>query len=626
MQDNVYSEINFSENLKTILAVLGCTNSDLAVYGECSASNISRIRSGARVCKMNSNTMYSIVNGIYGYTEAHRYLEKLYKLMGLKSDLSPDKTKNAIVHWMYSENDNKLHKSVGNSRTGRKLPFNFYSEKLNAIMDMLDLSNVKLGKAIHVDPSYISRLRNGTRVPKRNSDITDRISEYLLERIIEQDKLRPLARMINVTMRSFEDADYRKNVFLKWINDKDNIAEESAVEKLLENIDSFKPAIYSTLPNISSIVSKEVLTDLKYEYIGVKGLQTAVIRFLSNSVYEKADELWLYSDEDMSWIADDKEFLLKWTVLLGTCVKNRIKIKIIHTVDRDPDEMIKGLESWIPLYMSGMIEPYMSRRKVDNRFSHSMFICPNKSCIEACHVKGSESFGLYRYHTEQEHIDIYMKQYEMLLSTCDPLMKIYTQADLAKYISFTDNVVNEGGITSVLQSLSLGFMDKSLLDKMLSKADCNDEELEKIYTFWQSRVSMYERALQDEKIREMIPLPSKESIDKGEVILNLGTIRHELLIPYEKEDYARYIRNIINIIDRYKNYNLIPLPELPFINVQIIINGDNISIIKTDFPKISFVISNQYIVSAFKDYTARLAGKYAKDRETVKKMLSEYLD
>jgi hypothetical protein len=137
---------------------------------------------------------------------------------------------------------------------------------------------------------------------------------------------------------------------------------------------------------------------------------------------------------------------------------------------------------------------------------------------------------------------------------------------------------------------------------------------------------MYERALQDEKIREMIPLPSKESIDKGEVILNLGTIRHELLIPYEKEDYARYIRNIINIIDRYKNYNLIPLPELPFINVQIIINGDNISIIKTDFPKISFVISNQYIVSAFKDYTARLAGKYAKDRETVKKMLSEYLD
>ena len=158
MPDKVYSELNFSQNLKTILAVLGCTNSDLAVYGECSASNISRIRSGARVCRMNSSTMNSIVNGIYGYTEAHHYLEKLYKLMGRKSDLSPDKTKKAIVHWMYSENDNKLQKSIGNSRAGRKLPFNFYSEKLNAIMDMLNLSNVKLGKAINVDPSYIRGL------------------------------------------------------------------------------------------------------------------------------------------------------------------------------------------------------------------------------------------------------------------------------------------------------------------------------------------------------------------------------------------------------------------------------------------------------------------------------------
>jgi len=98
------------------------------------------------------------------------------------------------------------------------------------------------------------------------------------------------------------------------------------------------------------------------------------------------------------------------------------------------------------------------------------------------------------------------------------------------------------------------------------------------------------------------------------------------MIPYEKEEYARHIKNIISIINRYKNYNLIPLPELPFINVQIIINGDNVTLIKTDFPKISFVISNQYIVQAFKDYTARLADKYAKDKEMVKKMLSEYID
>lgn len=68
--------------------------------------------------------------------------------------------------------------------------------------------------------------------------------------------------------------------------------------------------------------------------------------------------LLLYSDESTEWMTENREFALKWTQLMIDVLSKGNKIKIIHTISRDLDEMLTAIRQWMPLYMTGLIEPY----------------------------------------------------------------------------------------------------------------------------------------------------------------------------------------------------------------------------------------------------------------------------
>jgi hypothetical protein len=38
-------------------------------------------------------------------------------------------------------------------------------------------------------------------------------------------------------------------------------------------------------------------------------------------------------------------------------MKKGIRLEVIHDLDRPFEEMMYGLESWIPLYMTGQVSP-----------------------------------------------------------------------------------------------------------------------------------------------------------------------------------------------------------------------------------------------------------------------------
>ena len=125
------------------------------------------------------------------------------------------------------------------------------------------------------------------------------------------------------------------------------------------------------------------MKDDRNVYNGVSGLQDAVIRFLIMVCESKGQEMLLYSDQDMAWMMGPEDFCLKWAMLMKYCVKSGIRIRIIHNIDRSPREMDMAIKSWLPLYMSGMVEPYYSEAVKDVRFFHTLFVCPGVAAIEA---------------------------------------------------------------------------------------------------------------------------------------------------------------------------------------------------------------------------------------------------
>ena len=103
------------------------------------------------------------------------------------------------------------------------------------------------------------------------------------------------------------------------------------------------------------------------------------------------------------------------------------EVKIIHNIERMLPEMIDGIRSWIPLYMTGNITPYYSLKERGERFAHTLFLAPGKESITACHAKGNEANGLYNYCTVPSSLAYYEKSFEVLINNSEPLAKIITE-------------------------------------------------------------------------------------------------------------------------------------------------------------------------------------------------------
>lgn len=48
------------------------------------------------------------------------------------------------------------------------------------------------------------------------------------------------------------------------------------------------------------------------------------------------------------------------------CLKKGLYLNIIHNLDRPFNEMMLGLESWIPIYMTGQVSPFYFKNNNNN--------------------------------------------------------------------------------------------------------------------------------------------------------------------------------------------------------------------------------------------------------------------
>lgn len=284
-------------------------------------------------------------------------------------------------------------------------------------MTLAEISNIRLSQSIKVDASLVSRYRSGIRMPKAGSEIVDQLGDAIWKRIIQLERKRDLAKLMAVPQEILDE-----ELFFGWLFDyvSDHDRSISDAEKFLASFETYREI--TELPDWEELVKPEIYSDTRDIYRGITGLQCAVLRFLSNVIRENATELMLYSDQNMDWMVGDPTFRMQWAVLMSECVKRGVRIRIIHNIDRNVDEMNSAIRSWLPLYMSGMIEPYYCKKDKDARFSHTMFLCPGYGAIEAVHVVGMEREGIYHYFTDEEHLSFFKEEYLGLLELAKPLI------------------------------------------------------------------------------------------------------------------------------------------------------------------------------------------------------------
>ena len=620
----------FSQKLDLIFRTLNCSNAEFERQTGFDKTSASRFRTGSRVPKINSVSAGKLVDALYLYADQTGSLGSLCQLCNMSSTEDAVSVKTAVTGWLFqvSETDaiimKKLFSDIEQRQAKGKNTFKFFGDKLGWVMDLVQISNAKLAKMVLIDPSYISRLRNGVRVPRPGSTLHCDICAALFKRVISQDKLPELSRLADYDTQVFrENHEFAFTEFMKWLCDTSADTSSMAIDSFLEKFDHFAVEKLEKLPPLESIVQDDILMESCTNYVGVTGLRRAVVRFLGTTAKNSGRTLCLYSDAPMDWMVGDRQFTTTWSALMVHVLRRGTKIKIIHNVDRNITEMMAAIESWLPLYMSGLIEPFYLKKSKHSPFSHTVFLSEGHECLFSDHLTGLEDSSIYYYKVTAKELAYKQLEFNTLLHQCNPLIRIFTERSRNDFKFFMNKTFQQSGnIYALLQALPIEAMNRKLLTSILDRNHISQAERNNIFRFYDTTSATFHETLATNDIRAFIFLPAKEVIAGGKVPLNPGGMFSNLNATYTTAEYASHISDLLALVETHANYHVCILPENPFSKTSLMIKGKTATILKSGDPFAAMSFEHPMMINAFIEYLTGLENQYGQSRSEVKKLLS----
>jgi hypothetical protein len=482
-----------------------------------------------------------------------------------------------------------------------------FAEKLDLLMKITNTSNIVLARTIAVDASFISRLRRGDRTPARNVTYLQAMAEYFARNCrAEYQRTALWNAIINSSQIRPSETDSLKSLELmiyKWLNEKESPAADS-INAFLNGIVNFQfkkkePAAVAEIDNTPYHTASEFEV-----FYGVKGKQTAVLTFLSLVLKNKNPQtLLLYSDEDMGWLTVDQEFTAQWASLLLQFLKSGNRIKIIHSINRNFDEMLRGIKEWVPLYMTGAIEPYYYPKNRDGLFHQTLFIAPDTPAAVTSSSVGSGTQNAANFlFTNNETVKALSEEYNNFLHLCRPLMHISTPFNIKEYLSLlaefedekTKTILKADGLTNITMPLSV-------MNSIMTRLEIPEKE--QLLSCHQKRTEKFFEHIQKFNFTVICSLPDPEQILNGEVAVNFSDTLSETQLFYTPDEYRQHLLGIIHLLENYDNFSLYLTNDKHMEGVIVYVREDvGVLVIKTLMPSVVFAINESNMTAAFWDY------------------------
>ena len=499
-----------------------------------------------------------------------------------------------------------------------------FNEKLDFLINIANTTNSALSLYVNLDASHISRLRRGKRSAVKDENTLRLMAEYFSRRCIDDYQRKALAEMLGLDILSL-DTNISSQFILKWLLDEKK-EEAKKIEGFLNQISNISAQPIASEP--ADILPTDASTADTEIYFGLEGKRLAVECFLSEVLaQEQSQTLLLYSDEPTDWMTADREFASKWAALMVQVLSKGNRIKIIHTVSRDLDEMLNAISQWMPLYMSGLIEPYYYPKKRDGIFKRTLFIASNTSAVTSSTTGNMINKAANFYTKKKEAVCALSEEFNQYISLCSPLMKIFTSYEKTSYINTLLEFEKEkGNCIIITKSLSLLTMPEAVYSSVISRfmdTSLNYNELAK------NRISSFQQHLQDNSFFEIIRIFDGERIKNGELKIASSDMLGWEETCYTLEEYIAHLENIQDLMNTYPNFNVY-LTKEPIESRYMVYVKENLGAIiaKTSGPPVALAFNESNLTAGFWDYLRSLIGeksyRYPNKKESSDK-LSEYI-
>lgn len=569
--------MNFKEVLNEYLKELNCSSKKLSNESGLSESVISRYRSGERTPLKNS--------------------EQLNKLTKALFNIAKDSGKNKYTF-------DKIVSDFNSTLASDNFDYTTFSNNLNSLITSLNINIHEMSKYIVFDASHISRIRYGKAKPSNPVEFSNKICSYILNRYKNPDDINNLMMIIGCKKSDLSNEKIYSTLF-NWLT-SEIVPVKNQISDFLHHLDSFNLDDYIKVIKFDELKVPSIpfyKTKTKH-YYGIEEMKQGELNFFKGTVLSKSKEdIFMCSDMPMEDMAKDIDFGKKWMFAIAMCLKKGHHLNIIHNLDRPFNEMMLGLESWIPIYMTGQISPYYLSNLKNNIYNHLNYVSAAAALSGEC-INGFHNKGMYYLTTNKNEIEYYKEKSDLLLKKAKPLMEIYRESNIKEYHLFLKKDENiECDRTRYISSLPLFTISDELLIKILKRNKLTKEEIDKIIKYKNNEFKYMNSILKKNKVFDYIYVIKEDEFISDTPSLLLNNLFIDKTINYTYKEYIEHLKLTNEYAKNNKNYNILTEEDKTFKNITItILKNNHVIISKNSNPTIHFVIRHPKLVAAIESF------------------------
>lgn len=563
--------MDFKTALNNYIKKLNCTSKELAIKANLSETVISRYRNGLRTPGVNKDEIKNLANAI----SVISYEKKI--------NLNYDEVLNCLIDSV-NKND--------------EFNYDNFCKNFNRLLNDLKINIKDMAKYINFDASYISRIRYNKAKPSTPSEFCNKVCSYVINRFNDNDIL---IKFLNCD-KNINDKALFDNLYNFLINNENTITESKYINDFLISLDDFnlndfiKAIKFDELkvPNIPFYKAKTK------SYYGIEEMKRGELDFFKATVLSKdTEDIFMCSDMPMEDMAEDISFGKKWMFGIAMCLKKGLHLNIIHNLDRPFNEMMLGLESWIPIYMTGSVSPYYLKNYSNNVYNHLNYtsgsVILTGECINSYHNKGK-----YYLTSNSKEINYYKEKTKLLLKKASPLMEIYTNDNKDVFDEFLKKEKNsKKDMKRLLANLPIFTIDDEILTKMLKRNKLTKDEIKLILNYKKNMENTTYNILKNNTIEDTI---YNNDFNNDEPYLSLENMFFNKNIYYTKDEYLKHLNSTKKYCKSNNNYKLNIIDNKVFNNISITITNNYVIIYKNNNPQIKFVIKHSKLVDAISKF------------------------
>ena len=564
--------MSFSDRLNEYMEQLGCKNIELAKASGLAASLVSRYRTGVRN-PQGGDTLERLATGLAVLAEEKKVsFSREEILRELNAELSaagqPD-----------------------------------ISEKLSLLMETMDISTVALANALNYDSSSISRIRAGQRKPANLSKFLSGVTAFVLRRGNKQQAR--LATLLGCDAEELSDKAAANQKLFDWLCNGSVRMPDHSVNDFVSMLDNFDLDEYIESIHFNDLKVPTVPFTLpgSKHYYGLEQFRQAHLDFFrTTAVSDSMEPVFMCADTPMEDMVEDPTFMKKWMFGIAALVKKGRDLTMVHTLDRPFNEMMIGLQSWVPLYMTGQVHPYYLPDPQNKVWQHVLFVS-GAAALSGEGIEGHHADARYYLTRNREERDYYRRRADALQKKARPLMEIYRSDRKDSWYAFCEHELNvEGSRHGMLVVPPLWTISDDLLERIFARNGIAEETRSEIRALAATMREGMSNILSHSTVFDELHTMSREEFEKYPVLLPLSDIYCKQEIAYSYEEYTEHLELMKLAELQYVNYSVDLAMSRAFRNIQIhILEGKWAVVSKNKAPIAHFVIRHPQLRNAIEN-------------------------